>query len=248
MKPDLADARQKLNRAGHHIAHLDAWINGRLSADYYRLTVEPKDGNRLSYNFQSLHDLSRDAEAIIGDAIGNLRSTLDYIIGALVFPITGERKNSGFPFANDAKGFAGEVRGERCFGLLPETLQDAIINDVQAYKGGSGEALWALNQLRNVDKHRLLVTTQRVAAISLSFRDANGNTFIDCKMGVPEGQKTTAISAPMGHIQITSQPRPTFAISIQEPGVIEGAEALSFLQTCANQVNGVLKTVEVTLN
>jgi hypothetical protein len=243
MKPDLSDARQKLNRAGHHIAHLDAWINGRLNADYYRLTIEPENGDRLSYNFQSLHDLGRDAEAIIGDAIGNLRSTLDYIVAALVLPITGKCKDTGFPFANDANGFAGEVRAQRCFGLLPKTLQNAIIDNVQAYKGGKGEPLWALNQLRNIDKHRLLITTFRLASITVSFQDVNRNHGT-IQVGVAEGQKAGVINAPMGHVQLTSKPQPIFEITINEPPFIERTEALAFLQTCADQVERVLKTVE----
>lgn len=246
MKPELADARHKLNRAGFHIAHLESWINGRLSADYYRLTVEPEGGNRLSYNFQSLHDLNRDAEAIIGDAIGNLRSSLDYVVGALIFPITGERKNTGFPFANDAIGFAGEVRANRCFGLLPQSFQDLIINEVQAYKGGTGEALWVLNQLRNIDKHRLLITTQRLAAIVLSFQDANGNMFHEFEVGVPENQKITAISAPIGHVKIIINPRPAFEICIEEPPYLQRAEVLEYLKKCLLKVNNIIELIETS--
>src|ERR1700730_14902236 len=109
-KADLSDARQKLARAREHIADAEARIGGFLATNFYRLRFEPdqREG-RVKIIFDSLHQPDKNINAVIGDAVGNLRSMLDYAAVALVAPITGKPESVGFPFADDINGFTGEV-------------------------------------------------------------------------------------------------------------------------------------------
>ena len=192
----------------------------------------------------SLHQPDKRVNALIGDAVGNLRSTLDYLAVAFAYPLTGKTAGFGFPFADDAKGFAGEVRAERCFGKCDAAVQNFVINEIQAYKGGNGHAFWVLNKLRNIDKHRLLVATLSIASVITSFRDRDQNTFTNFRFGVTAGDSGTLIDAPTGHIQSTDQSRPGFEVRFQEHGVIEEVPVMSFLKDSAGMTELLLHQVE----
>ncbi len=246
--PDLSEAYAKLERSRYHISDLEARITAYLATDFYRLTIKPNERNGLmEVTFDSLHQPDKQINALIGDAVSNLRSTLDYIVVALVAPITGKPEACGFPFANDEKGFIGEVGSKRAFGHADAAVRQFILDEVQAYKGGKGEALWVLNNLRNKDKHRLLVATASVAGVVLSFCDANGNTYRNMGCGIEAGQNSLLIRAPMNHIQFTDKPKLTFEILFEEPALIEHKPVAVFLNSVARNAQRILDAIQVGL-
>jgi hypothetical protein len=246
IKPDLNDAYVKLERARDHMADIESQIASFLSTDFYQMRLEIDQGaGRMKIVFDSLHQPNKRVNALIGDAIGNLRSSLDYLTVAFAYPHTGKTKDFGFPFADDSNGFAGQVRSNRCFGPCAAAVQEFFINEIQAYKGGSGHSFWILNQLRNIDKHRLLVATASVAKVVASLRDRNGNTLQNCSFGVAAGHSGTLIDAPIEHFSFTDQPRPAFEVRFQEAGVIEGVSVLKFLTDIASMTKRLLDEVKI---
>lgn len=245
--PDLSDAYAKLARGRHHIADLEASISAYLATDFYRLRLEVDQWEgRMEVIFDSLHQPNKTINALIGDAIGNLRSALDYLVVALVAPISGKPDTCKFPFADDEKGFGGEVKATLSYST--QIIRDHFINKVQAYQGGNGHALWVLNKLRNRDKHRFLVATTNIAGITVSFRDRNGNVFKNCGMGVSQGNSGVFISAPINHIQFTDKPTPRFEIMLEEPPYLQGAPVASFLNGVASDVQSLLDAIKVVFN
>lgn len=182
---------------------------------------------------------------VIGDAIGNLRSTLDYIAVAILAPILGKSDNIGFPFANDANGFKGQAT-KGIFANCPEPIKNFLIDNVQAYKGGKGHTIWAVNQLRNIDKHRLLIATVEMARVIASFT-VGTNVFQDCRFGVQAGEKKCLVSAPQG-AKFTKKPTPAFEVRFNEIGVLEHTPVIPFLKSAANDIEGILHALEVTLS
>lgn len=96
--------------------------------------------------------------AVIGDAIHNLRSSLDLLVCELVRAEGKEIKtNTGFPVFKNATAFTnafkfgtpGQIKG------APQAAVN-LIKKARPYKGGE-DAFWKLHQLDNVDKHKLLV-------------------------------------------------------------------------------------------
>ncbi|MEO9780390.1 MAG: hypothetical protein ABJH07_14255 [Sedimentitalea sp.] len=241
---DLSDAQLKLERARFHIADLDAQLDTYLSSDFYRLRLE-KDNNERRWNvhFESLHKPDRTIDTVLGDAIGNLRSALDYAAVALVYPITNKTSGTGFPFADDEAGFRGQASSSRCFGHCEQRVKDYFTDVVQAFDGGAGHCFWVLNKLRNIDKHRLLVITTSLAGVSASWK-VGGVTFTDCGMAVEQGKQGVFISAPAGSIEFTEQPRATFEVEFNEPEVIRGRSVSDFLSSAADQVQCLLSTLK----
>lgn len=110
-------------------------------------------------------ELPADLPLIIGDAISNLYSSLDYLACELVptekdistktaFPISEK-----IPFTKDEKvRYNGQVRG-----MAEEAKK--IIKDTEPYRGRDNN-LWTLHKLNNINKHRTLLTVAYGAAIS----------------------------------------------------------------------------------
>lgn len=248
--PDLTDAYAKLDRARHHIADLNSEIIKFLATDFYRMRIEPDDGiSGIRIFFDSLHEPDKKVDALIGDAIGNLRSTLDYAAVALAYPITGKTDGTGFPFANNADGFSGEVRSARCLGPCNPIIQNHFINEVQAYNGGNGHSFWVLNKLRNIDKHRLLIATVSIAGVIASFYNKSNNIRIsDGHFNVRAGESSALIHMDVGmDMELTSEPRPTFEVRLSEPPYVEKTPVTPFLQSLARDVEGFLDALKVFL-
>lgn len=237
-KPDFQDAHIKLGRAHEHIAEVDAAIKSFLSADFYRLRFKfDERENSVGFLFDSLHQPDRRLNTLIGDAISNLRSVLDYLAVAAVSPITGSAESIGFPFADDAKGFSGITK--KAIGPCGNILVDHFLNEVQAYKGGKGEIFWVLNKLRNIDKHRLLIATVNIAGLYVTAR-MGPIVMEDCFFGTPEGQEARAFKFPASwKVDFASKPRPAFEVSFSEPPYIDQISVIEFLQRASKDV-GVL--------
>lgn len=244
--PDFSDARAKLARANDHIANVNSLIVGFLSTDFYRLHFETdKETGRTKVVFDSLHQPDSQFNLVLGDAISNLRSTLDYIAVALLHPVTGTWEGT-FPFADSQGDFEARIKKGNLSGCAVRVVDELI--KVQAYPGGSGDSLWRLNKLRNIDKHRLLIATAEIAGFIVSFRDNNGNVWIGGGMGVSAGQSGIFIDAEPGiKIDFTDQPKPTFEILIDEPSEGIRVEVRSFLDAANKDINRLLDALDVAL-
>ncbi len=221
----ISDAQAKLRRANEHISEVERLIRSYLATDFYRLSFEPDHGEgRIKVVFQSLHQPDKSIALAVGDAVSNMRSALDYAVVAL----TGLNK-AAMPVADSAKGFKGELKSA----LVVNLGLDAVaffISKIQAYENGVGHAVWQLNKLRNIDKHRFLLTTINVAGVTASWRDRSGSTFTDCSMMVQAGNGGTFIAAPANYIQFTGNPRPAFQVSLAEPPYFPNAPLIDTLK------------------
>lgn len=169
---------------------------------------------------------------------------MDYVAVAIVSPVTGSADSIGFPFADNAKGFAGEVT-KKSIGLFAGTLVDHFIDEVQAYRGGKGETYWILNKLRNIDKHRLLISTVNIAGVYITAK-MGGLMMEDCFFGSTEGQSTNMIVFPAGLVMdFAHKPRPAFKIRLSEPPFIERTPVIDFLNKAARDIENLLSALSL---
>lgn len=234
---DLSDARMKIERARTHLAELDKEIMGFSAPHLYKIIPE-HDINTgfVDIRLETMHDTDRSVSTVIGDAIGNLRSALDYLIGAIIEKNGADRSSVTFPFADDKDGFEGQVRSARL--KLNDQLIDKFI-ELQAYRGGVGNSLWIVNKLRNIDKHRLFMTATQIAAIEVDFV-SGGGTFTQCQFGIEAGSRGVCIRAPSADFRFTSEPRAIFTIFINEAGITFYTEASPFLHATADKIDEIL--------
>ena len=158
--------QSKISRANKHISDFRLAASGFMKANPYGILVERDQNTRKRiYTVTKVTPIAPQIRLIAGDAIQNLRSTLDYLAYGLVranktqpstrvcFPIS-----KCEPFTKQQQTtFARQVEG---------MTQDAIdaIQSIKPYKGGN-DTLWQLHSLNIIDKHRLL--TAAATCVSL---------------------------------------------------------------------------------
>ncbi|MCB1376881.1 MAG: hypothetical protein KDK89_00710 [Alphaproteobacteria bacterium] len=236
--PDMTDALLKLDRARKHINDLEIKISSFLNTDFYRLSIEPDEGNTSALvKLETFHDVDKEINLILGDAVSNLRSSLDYAFIAVCKATTGIIDQGGFPFANTENDLTGRINK-----TVPEAFKKCFFDHVKTYKGGAGHDLWLLNELRNTDKHRLLLTTVSIAGITADFV-LGTNKFYNCTIGLTAGQTGYLIKAPMGEFDLTKQPRPAFSVQIAEPPHAINVPVLPFLNFVHPQIESLFKRI-----
>lgn len=243
MKKSLSDAYFKLQRARQHISELEGRIVSYLSSRFYEFDVEDIGGGRYVLFLKSLVEPSGDIGAIIGDAISNTRSVLDYVAVELCRGHCEDAHKRGFPFADNAVGFAGQVRSKTCFFGCPVDIQRFFIDDVQAYKGGVNSSLWSLNKLRNIDKHRLLVTATHWSRIEIEHTDERSNKY-NFNFNVSAGERWNMVEADELVFDLKKNGKPSFEITINE--VLDSA-GTRFDEPAAQALHGFCDSVEVLL-
>jgi hypothetical protein len=149
--------RAKVERAKEHIRNLESRVYGFLASQPYN--VVPDDNLKPGRRCIVVADVAPIPLAIpiiLGDVLQNLRSALDHLIYNLVIANTGsDPKDSKimFPIFDCASKYeTGSLRKVR--GVHKEAID--LIGALKPYRGGN-DALWGLNELNNIDKHRLLI-------------------------------------------------------------------------------------------
>ena len=99
---------------------------------------------------------------------GSLRSALDHAVNASKASLGSANLNSAFPFGGDLKGFELDIK-RKCHGVAPEII--SVIRGFQPYRGGN-EDLLALNKLRNINEHRLLIAPTLAGGMTFPFEIA----------------------------------------------------------------------------
>jgi hypothetical protein len=153
---DLRGARLKIKRAKKHIDDLDAVRIAFLGKDLYHGVPKfnPVE-NQTVFTVEELPEIPPDVASILGDAVHNLRTALDYLACELVRS-TGKEPGSSlyFPISDDDETYKAESPG-KTKGIPGDAKK--IIDSMHPY-GGGNNTLWAIHQLDKRDKHRLVPT------------------------------------------------------------------------------------------
>jgi hypothetical protein len=169
----LRGPRLKIERAKEHIRELESEIREFLGSDPYAVVKHDEGaGGDLVYSLRAVKQPPQRWALIIGDAVHNLRSSLDHLACALVMKNGGAvSSETMFPIAATGKQFKA---------MLPARVKGASVNACKLIEGlkpyqGGNDALWRLHRLDIADKHRLLFA---VGSAYQAF-------FITLKMDVP---------------------------------------------------------------
>ncbi len=155
----LALVQLKIDRATEHINSLKNAVRVFFDSKPYKVSTKRDPQTRkLTYFVSDVKPSPPSFATITGDAIQNLRSALDHLAYQL-FLVGTNAATSGrhiyFPIASGAEEYARKSPRR-----LQGMRQDAkdLLNRIEPYKDGKGHKYWELQELNNIDKHRLLVT------------------------------------------------------------------------------------------
>lgn len=233
----------KLKRAEQHFEELKVEINSFLATNPYKVTskLDTKTKKRIYY-ISSVRDIPENIALITGDIIQNLRSSLDHLAYMLYLLNSGDGdsgKHIYFPISKNATQYEiDKVR--KTDGISDEAR--AKIDQILPYKGGN-DKLWQINELNNIDKHRLLLT------VGSSFRSMDLGEYMtaSAKDAFPNLElpsieaffrpADTLFPLKKGDILFIDKENAKelpnmqfrFDISLNEPGVVEGEPLIELL-------------------
>jgi hypothetical protein len=151
--------RRMLGRAKHHIDDLAMQINSFVQdKPWSPLREVDVDGLTELHKIKFTRRMSEDIPHIVFDAANNLRPALDQMAFQIAVRHTGSAvpKHAKFPVGPTEADMLNNLAGG-CKDL-PSEIQ-TLFRGFKPYKGGN-DALWALNELCNVPKHKTLIPVQ----------------------------------------------------------------------------------------
>jgi hypothetical protein len=149
--------RIKIERAKRHIRELADECQAFIAREPYSIYIEndASAGQRV-WKVKIKECVPAEWSAIVGDAIHNIRASLDLLMVAVVRRCDPERQSY-----NHVHFVVRETKDE-FETSLPKNIKGAsaearrLIEELKPYQGGN-EALWRLHQLDVLDKHKAIV-------------------------------------------------------------------------------------------
>jgi hypothetical protein len=225
----LSEVREKIKRADKHIDDLETAL----------------------VQFRKADPVPPQINLIAGDAIQNLRSSLDYLACALVRQNQASpSKFTEFPIFDQPIStrklearFDGKVKGMR-----HEVANQ--IKDIRPYQGGDN-LLWRLHRLNIIDKHNMLVTVfgniTAVNGLPPVADQWNGNLWASIP-GVPSALKQgDEFSIEIPGVKVDKNTNFFAEVVFNEPEVAEGYPVILALRQLRRRVVMVIGSLSSTL-
>lgn len=214
----LDDIDSRLRWAGKQIEQIDVDIRAFLKdGPMYEIAVQPQsDGRTYIYTVERGRPLPEDLRFRVGDAMHNLRATLDNIAYGLVSTYRKPIWNTAFPVCRNASQF--KIKALPKFAGIDQGAID-IIESFQPYKDRNGDWLKVLDGRWNRDKHRAPMLVGLIPS-RFSMLENDGD-IADYVIYVDKGLKD---GMAVSHVVYKSdqhtrrEPHLTFEIAIEERG------------------------------
>jgi hypothetical protein len=239
--------RRSLARAKHHITDLDARIKTFAEKPPWTAHIEDDDQGVNQLHKLKLYDRIDDTLASVAfDASNNLRAVLDQMAFgiAVVKAGTDAPKSAKFPFGKTEADATNNAKGG-CKDL-PTEIRELFIH-AKPYQGGN-DLLWALNELANTKKHKMLIPiTLGGAGVQIMFTDLSGlkgNVTVSAPTWDPEKNELVFLSVPSGsNIGYKAHFRPSVTFD-DVPDPIRGEPPVLVLNKMVEVVEGILMATE----
>jgi hypothetical protein len=236
----------KLERGRKHIVDFMAVINAYLKTGFFKLSVDSDRQGASRLKFEVNAPLPRDVPLIVGDAIHNLRASLDLAVCEAV-NLAKATRNTKFPFAATENDFRNLLK--RDDGGLKEhcpKIYDYIVNEVKPYKGGS-DNLYGLHELDIVDKHKLLIPVVSIVALNgVSAEDDRGGSFTGLNIFINQNG-TLNLIRDAAKLKITNYGKARFEVLFDKGHIFEGKPFVPTLNELANKIDVILNEMEKRL-
>ena len=240
------DPMLRVQRAKHHINDLVYAINSFVETDFYKVGIQ-FDSKVRSYFFgiEITDTLPNDLPTIIGDAVYNIRSSLDILICDVARANGKEISDLYFPFERDRKNFICSAK----YRLIQKTLPNVarlLLDTVKPYKTGNFR-LWGINKLSNIDKHQLLMPVIESYIIPFKYTE-NGKEISTGKWEVgPMGSRMHLTDTTITEIKNFNYERngkPIIKIVFDKGTPFESKPVIETLDEMIELVSGIINLFE----
>jgi hypothetical protein len=256
----LQGPREKVARAKEHVNDLNTKIAEFLASNPYAVVreVETETGDHV-WRIKVREQPPQRLATIAGDAVHNLRSALDLLVGQLV-EANGNTPGKGtmFPIGGSQTEYES-ARGQRYIKGVSGAAQKAI-DALKPYEGGN-EALWRLHRLDANDKHQRLavvgaahvdVMTNLAARFFQEFAREHGEEIsldeipkysikpADTQFPIEDGDEIFRV-AKAANPEMQENPEFGFQVALSDGEVVQGEPVIPTLTQLADYVENLVK-------
>lgn len=249
----------KLERAKEHLFNLYAEIVGFLNTNPYGVILEGDAKPGHSRAEIAFSDPAPPRILIIaGDILHNLRGALDHLYWELTHSRPSARPSDEsarrkiqFPIFDSAEAY--RANRSKIGRLGPDVLK--MFNNLKPYHGGN-DAIWRLNRLSNIDKHRALLTVAIDARELRILKQAPSPPISEVADGSALVDYTTVTLTPpfplndgavfasgLGKSEKNYNVQLSYGIAFNEPGIAERMEVISTFQELIYHVDVFIKAL-----
>ncbi len=245
MSAIFRDARLKIERANKHIADAEDAILALVDTKTATVQHDSDTGyQRLIHDIPEHENALLNLSLIIGDALHNLRTALDYGWASALdkhVPAAVSDFNK-FPIRDTREQVEDALHGLKIQARCP-ALFEIIVSNIQPYEGGQAGVLHALNALDISDKHLLLLElSPRGGVKGIVVKKADGD--------IIRGSSYLAFTPPPyivifdKDIEIQDKGELSFTITVQEAGIFKGLPIRHLLSGFSQYVFYVMELLE----
>jgi hypothetical protein len=170
-------AKLKIKRAERHISDVEGSFLKFTQDHPHKLSLQtnPTDG-QLSIRVKFGDEMPDDIALAIGDAIHNLRTSLDHLVWETVGLDGGTQdRYLKLPTGNNRVNFESSCQGI----VTPSQSIKDMLKGLEIFPGGTGDDIYALHLLDNADKHTVLMPAIRATNLSkLVILNPDGSTAV----------------------------------------------------------------------
>jgi len=236
-------SRLKIKRANQHIDELNAALNAFVETDFCSLAVEKdSDTGEHVLQFRMTTPIPDCVPLILGDAVHNLRASLDFVVSEIIHRANGSRRYIKFPIRDTKQEVEAAVKGG-AIKVASQSVISAIVDEVKPYKGGN-DPLCAIHEMDITDKHLLLLPVISVAALTNVALVVGGIEMEDCTFEVAGGTVLRIMAGLPGEAEFKNHGKPAFAVRFAQGQPFEGKEIIPALVSFSQIVSSSVDDIE----
>lgn len=234
------NSKLKIERAKRYIRELSNEIVDYLKTKPFRIVVEKDiNSNNHLWTLRVRREVPCHLAVIVGDAIHNLRASLDLLASDLVSIASGNTNNVYFPFGDSPEGFEDMVKKRHLDRAGADIVE--VVRSFKPYKGGN-ELLRAIHDLDITDKHKTLIPSAHYAGIK-NFQMSNASgpmlTINNLHCGPIRDGMVLMSLPPAANVAVGQTFQPSLKITLDEGPPTAGIDILDAL----NQLTAVAESV-----
>jgi hypothetical protein len=236
----------KVERADHHIQELERLLERYVAENRKRFSPKRQERALKEGREVRFAEPARHTPTVLGDAIHNLRASLDHAYCILI-EANGHTATdySKFPFGKDWPSVKGFINGQIKERSGPsDAVRDFIGAEVQPFPGGRNN-LWDLHRLDITDKHQRILPMGNYAFLSkIIFRGGEGSAveFYNAQFANFHGSLAKGAVA-----LLEDNIKNAFDVTFGKGQPLEGQPILTTLKTLRANVAEVLKGLSAFL-
>jgi hypothetical protein len=161
-------ARLKLRRAGEHVTNARTIISELPNLSLSKIEFETATRfHQLEYVIPNGQETAENLALIVGDAIHNFRTALDYAWSGVIekYCPSALDAHTKFPFYSNKQDLESALKG-RGIDAASSILFEAIVNHIKPYRNdGGNDFLCYLHDMDVRDKHNLMLPMVHYSSI-----------------------------------------------------------------------------------